>query len=139
MNGTTSQGCVYVAGSLNNADRIQEMQNKFRAKGIRITYDWTVHGFVDTPDELREFGKGERDGVLSCDVLFLVQPGRLGSHCELGIATAMNALGKPCPIVILEEVEMEPKTFYYLENVYRFKDEQPAFEYALQEIRKKHK
>jgi hypothetical protein len=135
---TKITGQVYIAGSLKNSARIQEIQNKFRSVGIEITYDWTTHGFVDNEKLLPEIGRKERDGVLEADVLFLVQPGRLGSHVEFGIAVAMNALGTKIPIIILEEVEMEMKPFYYLDCVTRFKEEQPAFEFALEEIRCKH-
>lgn len=131
-------GKVYVAGSLKNAARVQEIQNKLRESGIKITYDWTTHGFVDKPELLIEIGEKERDGVLHCDVLFLVQPGRLGSHIELGIAIAMNKLGVVTPIVILEEVEMECKPFYYLDCVRRFKTEHPAIQYTLEVIGKKY-
>ena len=130
-------GLVYVAGSLQNAARVQEIQNKFRSVGIGISYDWTTHGYVDDEELLPAIGAKERDGVLDADVLFLVQPGRLGSHVEFGIAVAMNALGEKIPIVILEEAKMEKKPFYYLDCVTRFKEEQPAFEFALEEIRKK--
>jgi hypothetical protein len=132
------EGRVYVAGALSNAARVQEIQNKFRSVGISITYDWTTHGLVNDEKLLPAIGEKETEGVSTCDVLFLIQPGRLGSHTELGIAIGMNVMGKHTPIVILEEVEMEKKPFYYLEFINRFKTEQQSFEFALAEIRKKY-
>ena len=135
----TPQGCVYVAGSLKNITRIQEIQNKLRSEGIKITYDWTTHGLVDNDELLPAIGEKERDGVLNFDVLFLIQPGRLGSHCELGSAIAMTKRGVPTPIVILEEVKMEKKPFYFLDCVSRFKEEQPAMQHTFDVNRKKYK
>jgi hypothetical protein len=117
---------VYIASSLHNAERVRYFKKKFEDHGVAITYDWTTHGMVTTEEELRKCGAGERDGVLDCHLLFLIQPARMGAHWEGGLAMAKNI-----PIVILEEVPVEQKTFYYLDNVFKFTAEDDAFNHAL--------
>lgn len=118
---------VYVGTSLHNADRACQLINKFLDAGILVTYQWTQHGQIFDDEELTKVGKLEIDGVRDCDLFFMIQPGRAGTHCELGIAIALDK-----PIVILEEIEAEKKTFYYQPNVYRYKTELEAFTAAIE-------
>lgn len=122
---------IYVASSLHNAERVQQFCRSFEAAGLEITYDWTHHGQVYTHDELRKYGEDELEGVLLADILFFVQPGRAGAHVELGIALAAHRLGHDKTIVILEEEPVEQKTFYHLDFVHKFSDEQEAINFIL--------
>jgi hypothetical protein len=126
---------IYIATSLLNADRARQIMARFIELGVSITYDWTVHasGQVYSDDDLATIGKAEVAGVTNCDVLFLIQPGRNGSHFEMGLAHGLNK-----PVVILEEVAVERKTFYYLDNVHRFKTEQDAINFTLDLLGHKH-
>lgn len=117
---------VYVASSIFNASHIQPIIHFLREKGIEITYDWTVHGQVFDEAQLEEVGKKEYAGVVECDVLFMVFPARNGSHCELGIALALNK-----PVIILLDRVAELKPFYFLPAVTRFQDEGEALSYLL--------
>ena len=56
----------------------------------------------------------------------MIFPARNGSHIEFGLA---NGYGKH--IVLLEEVETEQKTFYYLPGIQRFKMEKEAIQHTL--------
>jgi len=126
---------IYIASSLTNIKRVQEIRDKFLAQGCEITYDWTTHGAIDRNDinALREAATGEMNGVMFCDVFFLVQEGRKGSHVELGLALARQHYdGNPPKIVILEEVEVEMKSFYQLPDVNIIKDEETAINFALE-------
>lgn len=113
---------VYVGTSLHNAARAKQVIAKFQQAGVTITYDWTTHGQLFDDTELARCGVLEVAGVKDCDVFFMIQPGRAGSHCELGIAIALNK-----PVVILDELNTEKKPFYYCEGVHRCKTEDEAF------------
>jgi nucleoside 2-deoxyribosyltransferase len=117
---------VYVGSSLFNTIRVRQIQERFRLAGIGISYDWSKHGQVYNEAELARIGDLEERGVKDCDLFFMIQPARNGTHCEMGLA---RAWGKP--IVILEEIEVEQKTFYYRPGVYRCKTEDEAFNLAL--------
>jgi hypothetical protein len=119
-------GAVYVGTSLRNADRALQIMGRLRDAGVLITYDWTKHGQVYTEEELRQYGIEEEQGIIECDLFFLIFPGRAGSHVELGLAR-----GNSKHIVILEEVEVEQKTFYHLPGINRFKTEEEAIQYTL--------
>ncbi len=120
---------IYVGTSLHNADRAKHIIKRFLDKGISISYDWTRHGQVYNDDELAKYGLLEEQGVRSCDVFFMIQPARIGTGIEFGMA---YILGKP--IIILEDVEAEKKTFYYRPNVFRFKSEDDAISFALSKL-----
>lgn len=117
---------VYVATSLLNRERAQQLQKRFLSYGVRTTYDWTIHGKIDDLEELGRIGLAEATGVREADVVFMIQPGRLGTHFEAGMGWA---LGKP--VVILEEVPVERCSFYYLPNVHRFPTEEAAVTFTL--------
>jgi nucleoside 2-deoxyribosyltransferase len=119
-------GRVYVGTSLLNAVRAQQIIARFREAGVAVTYDWTTHNQVYDDSDLVIVGQLEEEGVRTCDLFFMIQPARNGTHCEFGMA---RAWGKP--VVILEEVIVEKKTFYYRPGVYRFKTEDEAVTFAL--------
>lgn len=104
---------IYLASSLNNAERVKELKTLVEDIGYKITYEWYTHGLITDQSVLPEIGKLESQGVIDCDVLLMIQPAALGSHVELGIAIA---LGKK--IIIFEEVEpIQQKPFYFLPGI----------------------
>lgn len=112
--------------SLLNAARAKTIMAHLLSINVTITYDWTVHGAVTDRNLLQEIALAEVDGVKNCDVFFMVQPGRFGTHCELGLA---YAFGKP--IVILDENEAWNTSFYHLPNIFRFSKEDSAIDCLL--------
>jgi hypothetical protein len=135
---------VYVASSLHNYVRVRQLQQRFREAGHEITFDWTPYGealglTTPTDEEIGLIGLAEEEGVHNCDLLFMVHPARNGSHVEFGIA---RTAGKP--IVCLEEMSVERKSFYYMPDVIgrgdirRFSNEEPAMEYALRRLGNQH-
>ena len=98
-----------------------------KQKGVHITYNWTTHGQVYSEEDLERIGIAEENGVKECQVFFMIFPGRTGTHTELGLA---RGLGKH--LVLLEEVEVERKTFYHLPGVQRFKKEEEAIQHTLE-------
>ncbi len=113
---------VYVGTSLRNSDRAKEIMSKFIDLGINISYDWTIRGQVFSDADLTEIAAAEINGVRECDLFFMIQPGRSGTHCELGIAIALHK-----PIIILQEIDvLENKSFYYADGISRCTDEQDA-------------
>lgn len=121
---------VYVATSLENAKNAKQIISMFIDNDIDITYDWTVHGRIDEEHMLGQIGKFELDGVLSADLLFMMQPARQGTHVEMGVALAANK-----KIILVQDGLSERKTFYYLPNVLRFDDQKTAFDKALEILR----
>lgn len=125
---------IYIASSLHNIARVKSLMELFEEKGAVVTYNWAQHGQVFTNEELRKYGEAELDGVMAADLLFFVQPGRMGSHVELGVMLALVRLGKPKTIVILEESQVEQKSFYHLEHVNRFHKEEDAIKFSLERL-----
>lgn len=120
------RGSVYVGSSLHNAKRALEIMQRFESEGVYVEYDWTRHGQVYTDEELEKYGIEEKRAVHRCDVFFMVFPGRNGCHVELGIA-----IGLQKHVVLLEEVQVERKTFYHLPEVNRFETEDEAFQHTI--------
>ena len=129
-NQASSLGKVYIGTSLHNAGRANEIREKLQSLGITCAYNWMVHGQVFTEEELTKFGIAEENGVSEADVFLMVFPGRNGTHFEMGLARGLNI-----PIVMLEEAEVEQKTFYYLPGIHKAKTEDEAIEYILQILR----
>lgn len=124
---------VYVASSLLNAKEAKDIMNWFKANGVAITYDWTTHGKLTDPKELKDGGEGEAKGVYDADLLFMKQPARTGAHVEMGIAIGINMMNSHLPIILVEDGNSEDKTFYYLdEYIYRFTDLTEALTKSLQ-------
>lgn len=120
-------GKIYIGSSLYNAEQVKKARDMFIEAGHQITYDWTTHGKVTSQEELKKFGEEELKGVADCDVFFMMQPSRYGTHIEFGIALG---LGKP--IVMIVDHDSEMKTFYMLSNVRRFDDFDSAFNHTLE-------
>lgn len=121
---------VYVASSLLNSERVKHFISLFKSNNVEISYDWTTHGRVHTDEELKQYCAKEFEGVVECDLLFMVFPARYGSHVELGIALALNK-----PVVILLEGDVEMKTFYHHKLVRLFRDQDEAFNHVLKVLR----
>jgi len=117
---------IYVGSSLLNSKRVKEVQQRFKDAGCIITYDWTVHGQVTDEELLAKYAVAELQGVKEADIFFMLLPGRNGTHFEMGVA---HASGKK--IVMLIEQDQELKTFYYLDGVERFTEEDLAFDYVI--------
>lgn len=92
---------AYVAGGLERADAVRLIMGRLRDAGIKITYDWTVHGSVwqRGHDVVRNTAAAEIEGVQAADVVVITLPGGRGTHAELGAALAA---GKP--VVIMSDV-----------------------------------
>lgn len=121
------RGRLYVGSSLRNAKRAREVMDRFEQEGVQITYDWTPHGQVYSEEDLTRIGNLEADGVRTCDVFLMVFPGRNGAHFECGMA---YMAGKH--VVLLEEVEVERKSLYYLDGIVRIPDLEQAVKHILE-------
>ena len=122
---------VYIASSLNNAERVVEIRDILISRGINITYDWTSHGYSDHIEELKTIAKCEYDGVVSATCVLLVLPARIGSHFEFGVAYA-----KGIPVVILDESDDEREvSFYYLPLIYKYSDAQSAINKVIEVVK----
>ena len=121
---------VYVGTSLLNIDNAKRIINRFQKVGVNITYNWTAHGQVFNEIELCKYGIEEMNGVKNADLFFMLQPGRAGTHVELGLALAYSK-----PIVIVTNDKIELKTFYFVPNVFQFYSEDEAFTFAIEKLK----
>jgi len=112
---------VYVASSLDNKNRVSTIIEDLKKNNIDITYDWTSHGRVYEKSQLEEIARLEENGVKSCDLFLMVMPGGGGTHFEFGVARTLNK-----KIFILEETEVEQKSFYYLDSLRKYKNYEEA-------------
>lgn len=122
---------IYIASSLHNSERVKQLMQLFISYGVEISYDWTQHGQVFTKNELKQIGELETNGVFDADVLFFLQPGRAGAHIELGIMLALIKLGHKKHIIMVEEDEVEQKTFYHLDYITKFDNLEEATSHTL--------
>lgn len=112
----------YIATSLKNAPRAQQLRDRLNAEGHVWTYDWTKHGAAGHLGEakLAEIAIQEFYGVTVADVVIVLLPGGKGTHTELGMAMAM---GKP--IVIWDETRLKwvcddtTCSFYWMPGIKR--------------------
>lgn len=83
---------VYIASKLENAERVRALRDDLLRTGHVLTYDWTVHGSVQTggPAAIARAAAAECEGVRDADVVIVLLPGGKGTHVELGIAHALR-------------------------------------------------
>ena len=93
----------YIATSLLNAHEAIALHSFLKGIGWTPTYDWTSHG--SAPERAAEISIAEANAVLDAEVVFVILPGRAGTHSELGMAIAHAELqrraGRPPKRIIL--------------------------------------
>ena len=125
---------VYLASTLSNWRRVQQIGRKLAEFGIGITHDWTVwgqeieNGISDlSPDALRKKAYLEVQGVLNADAVAAIMPGGRGTHFELGLAYGMTMIGPdptPLPLFILSDGDDGiPTSFHHLPCFEQFTSE----------------
>lgn len=84
----------YIASALENAEQVKALKKMLDAAGHEHTYDWTVHGSVQTcgTDRIAEVAMKEAEGVITADVVVVLLRGGRGTHTELGIAIGTSLL-----------------------------------------------
>jgi len=100
---------LYIAGSLLNKDRVAELRDKFAARGIGLTYDWTTHGWVKEIDLLQEVAFKEAEGVVAAKCILMMGSGRNGTHFEAGIAWTLK---KPI-VMYIEDLDKHVWTSFH--------------------------
>jgi len=76
----------YIATSLLNVAEAVALDSFLKGIGWTPTYDWTSHG--SAPERVAELSIAEANAVLDAEVVFVILPGRAGTHSELGMAIA---------------------------------------------------
>lgn len=124
---TSTDPALYIASSLDNAQRVRSLRDRFRRLGVALTYDWTVHGYVSPDADDGRVSGDEIAGVISARCLLFVAPGRQGSNFEAGIAFARRI-----PIVLLNDTGL-PLTvsFHRRPELIRCQAEQEAVKVVL--------
>lgn len=107
---------VYVAGSMYDPgiEYVKMIQDALRVCGHEISYDWTAEPISETgdPEELRLLAKAERDGVLSADLLILLDHNRPRGV----LIESLMTLGIGKEALVLIEEGRNPSLFYHLPN-----------------------
>jgi hypothetical protein len=100
---------IYVASSIRNKNKVQELFGGLKAKGHEVTTDWTLTN--DSPEDerglkkdyMRSIAKRDCEGIRESDVFVLLSKPSEGRsmYVELGLAIAMHeATGKPSVFVV---------------------------------------
>jgi len=110
---------IYIASALRNSVNVQALRDKLITLGHQITYDWTTHNKVEDVSLLEDIAYKEMQGVLDADLVIVLWPAGFGTHCEMGIAAAVD---KPIYMVLPNDPTIELKSFYFLKNVSKFAD-----------------
>lgn len=81
----------YIASGLPNFEAVRALKSILDEAGWEHTYDWTVHGSVQTEGAARlaEVAAEESYGVVMADVVIVLLPGGRGTHTELGMAIGL--------------------------------------------------
>ncbi len=81
----------YVGSSMKNSKTVKLYAKKLQEHGWYQTYDWTKNINNDkTLEDMIEYAKLEKDGILESDVVCIILPAGRGAHIELGMALALN-------------------------------------------------
>ena len=91
---------------------VRAVQESLRLCNHEITYDWTTQSISETgdDDERRALAEAERNGILSADLLILLDHNRLrGALIEMGMA-----LGNGKETIVFLEPGRTPSLFYHL-------------------------
>lgn len=107
---------VYVAGSMYEPGimEVRFVQEALRRCGHEISYDWTKDPISETgdPDDRRALAEAEKEGVLTADLLILLDHNRpRGALIETGMA-----LGAGIDTIVFLEPNRSPSLFYHLDN-----------------------
>lgn len=95
----------YIASRLENAPRVRELKSILDVQGWNHTYDWTVHGSVQSagPEVIAEVARAEARGVEMAQVVIVLLPGGRGTHTELGMSIAWHMAAEPRRTILLSE------------------------------------
>jgi hypothetical protein len=133
----------YVATKLERAEDQKAIVTWLKNLGHEITYDWSVHGSVQSEglDRIREVAMNESRGVLDADLVIVILPGGRGTHAELGMALAdadrqherrgMTAVGGEKRVVIIGDdggVDGRTCAFYHHPRIDRRFSTVPEFQ-----------
>ena len=82
----------YIATGLDNWEFHNIIRDQMRARGFKITYDWTTHKSVAHKGQqvCQTTAVKELEGVAKADIVVVLLPGGRGTHIEIGIALAFN-------------------------------------------------
>jgi hypothetical protein len=99
----------YIASSVKNKDKIQDIFDTLKAKGHEVTTDWTLTDDIpedvriSKQDYVRSIAKRDLEGIRECDVFVILSKPSEGRsvYVELGLAIAMHeTTGKPSVFVV---------------------------------------
>lgn len=81
----------YIASNLKNSELVNYYSKRLEENGWRHTYNWAKNiNYEETVEDLIEYSKLEKKGIIDSDVVIILLPAGRGSHIELGMALALN-------------------------------------------------
>lgn len=130
---------IYVASSIKNKDKVQELFSDLKAKGHEVTTDWTLT--EDSPEDerdlkrdyMRSVAKRDFEGIRESDVFILLSKPSEGRsmYVELGLAITMHEVtGKPSVFVV--GPDNNESVFYFHHAVQSVGSMNEALERAMQ-------
>jgi hypothetical protein len=99
----------YVASSIKNKNKVQDVLDDLKTKGHEVTTDWTLTDDIPEDarrhkrDYVRSISKRDFEGIRECDIFVLLSKPSEGRsmYVELGIAIAMHeTTAKPAVFVV---------------------------------------
>ena len=117
---------IYVASSIKNKDKVQEVFRALRSEGHEVTTDWTLTDDIPEDergrkkDYIQSIAKRDFEGIGECDVFVLLSEPSEGRsmYVELGLAIATHeATGKPSVFVVGQD--HNESVFYFHPAVQR--------------------
>ena len=108
----------YVGSGMKNANLVEYYQDKLKEAGWEQTYNWVKNINNDINiDEIKEYAKLEKEGVMNSDVVVILLPAGRGAHIELGMSIALNKKTFLCSLTENEFSLENTVAFYELPNV----------------------
>lgn len=81
----------YIGSGMKNCELVNYYAKILEQNGWKHTYNWAknING-DETIEDLVEYSKLERQGIIDSDVVVILLPAGRGTHIELGMALALN-------------------------------------------------
>lgn len=118
---------VYIASTLSNYERVNDIRDKLAARGVQVTYDWTIwaNNRSTDPVVLRQVAIDEINGIMQADYILMIAPGRLGTHFEYGLAFGLQKQ----IVYLVDKYDGPDEPIMHLDDVLYMKDEAEAIDY----------
>lgn len=110
----------YIGSGFKNCELVNYYSKILEENGWEHTYNWAKNISNDeTIEDLIEYSKSEKKGIIDADVVIILLPAGRGTHIELGMALALNKKIFLCSATEDEFSIENTVNFYQLPNIVR--------------------